>query len=66
MKDLVYRMREGKVLNLNEQQLLYIMHINDHLIKQMEMVDASREMTSDIRDNYISLNSFKMNNIMKF
>lgn len=65
MKDLVYRMREGKVLNLNDQQLLYIMHINDHLIKQMEMVDASREMTSDIRDNYISLNSFKMNNIMK-
>ncbi|KTT84086.1 MULTISPECIES: magnesium/cobalt transporter CorA [Mammaliicoccus] len=65
MKDLVYRMREGKVLHLNEQQFLYITHINDHLMKQMEMVDSSREMTSDIRDNYISLNSFKMNNIMK-
>nr|WP_263314887.1 magnesium/cobalt transporter CorA [Mammaliicoccus sp. Marseille-Q6498] len=65
MKDLVYRMREGKVLHLDEQQLLYITHINDHLMKQVEMVDASREMTSDIRDNYISLNSFKMNNIMK-
>lgn len=65
MRDLVYRMREGKVLHLNEQQFLYITHINDHLIKQMEMVDSSREMTSDIRDNYISLNSFKMNNIMK-
>jgi len=65
MKDLVYRMREGKVLHPNEQQFLYITHINDHLMKQMEMVDSSREMTSDIRDNYISLNSFKMNNIMK-
>ncbi|MCJ0940155.1 magnesium/cobalt transporter CorA [Mammaliicoccus sciuri] len=65
MKDLVYRMREGKVLHLNEQQFLFITHINDHLMKQMEMVDSSREMTSDIRDNYISLNSFKMNNIMK-
>lgn len=65
MRDLVYRMREGKVLHLNEQQFLYITHINDHLMKQMEMVDSSREMTSDIRDNYISLNSFKMNNIMK-
>lgn len=65
MKDLVYRMREGKLLHLNEQQFLYITHINDHLMKQMEMVDSSREMTSDIRDNYISLNSFKMNNIMK-
>ncbi|MBW3109999.1 CorA family divalent cation transporter, partial [Mammaliicoccus sciuri] len=49
MKDLVYRMREGKVLHLNEQQFLYITHINDHLMKQMEMVDSSREMTSDIR-----------------
>ncbi|GGI40815.1 magnesium/cobalt transporter CorA [Mammaliicoccus stepanovicii] len=65
MRDLVYRIREGKVLHLNEQQLFYITHINDHLMKQMEMVDSSREMTSDIRDNYISLNSFKMNNIMK-
>lgn len=65
MRDLVYRMREGTVMQLNEQQLLYITHINDHLMKQMEMVDSSREMTSDIRDNYISLNSFKMNNIMK-
>ncbi len=65
MKDLVYRMREGKVLHLNEQQFLYITHINDHLMKQIKMVNSSREMTSDIRDNYISLNSFKMNNIMK-
>jgi magnesium transporter len=26
---------------------------------------SAREMTSDIRDNYISLNSYRMNNIMK-
>ncbi|GGB00883.1 magnesium/cobalt transporter CorA [Macrococcus hajekii] len=65
MKDLVYRLLEGKIMTLSKKQKIYLHHINDHLIKQAEMIESSREMTADIRDNYISLNSFKMNNIMK-
>lgn len=65
MKELVYRLLEGKLFIISKKQRLYLHHINDHLIKQAEMIESSREMTSDIRDNYISLNSFKMNNIMK-
>ena len=29
------------------------------------MIEASRELTADIRDSYFSLNSHHMNNIMK-
>lgn len=65
MKDLVYRLLEGRILLLSKKQKIFLHHINDHLIKQVEMIESSREMTADIRDNYISLNSFKMNNIMK-
>lgn len=65
MKDLVYRLLEGKILALSKKQTIFLNHIYDHLLKQSEMIDSSKEMTSDIRDNYISLNSFKMNNIMK-
>lgn len=65
MRDLVYRLLEGRVLSLSKKQKIFLHHINDHLIKQVEMIESSREMTADIRDNYISLNSFRMNNIMK-
>ncbi|KAA1042387.1 magnesium/cobalt transporter CorA [Macrococcus equipercicus] len=65
MKDLVYRLLEGRIMELSKKQKIFLHHINDHLVKQAEMIDSSREMTADIRDNYISLNSFKMNNIMK-
>ncbi len=65
MKDLVYRLIEGRIMPLTKKQKIFMHHINDHLVKQAEMIESSREMTADIRDNYISLNSFKMNNIMK-
>ncbi|TDM03611.1 magnesium/cobalt transporter CorA [Macrococcus carouselicus] len=65
MKELVYRLLEGRVMTLSKKQKIFLHHINDHLVKQVEMIESSREMTADIRDNYISLNSFKMNNIMK-
>ncbi|WJP98242.1 magnesium/cobalt transporter CorA [Macrococcus bovicus] len=65
MRDLVYRLLEGRIMSLSKKQKIFLHHINDHLIKQVEMIESSREMTADIRDNYISLNSFKMNNIMK-
>ncbi|TDM14618.1 magnesium/cobalt transporter CorA [Macrococcus bovicus] len=65
MRDLVYRLLEGRIMALSKKQKIFLHHINDHLIKQVEMIESSREMTADIRDNYISLNSFKMNNIMK-
>lgn len=65
MRDLVYRLLEGRIMPLSKKQKIFLHHINDHLIKQVEMIESSREMTADIRDNYISLNSFKMNNIMK-
>lgn len=65
MRELVYRLLEGRVLSLTKKQKIFLHHINDHLIKQVEMIESSREMTSDIRDNYISINSLRMNNIMK-
>ncbi|MED2972127.1 magnesium/cobalt transporter CorA [Fictibacillus sp. B-59209] len=65
MRDLMYRILESKRFMISEHKKAYFHDIYDHLIKLSEMIDSNREMTSDIRDNYISLNSYKMNNIMK-
>lgn len=65
MRDLLYRM-------LNSHHLLgvidrkeYFSDIYDHLLKLSEMVVSNREVTADIRDNYLSLNSHQTNNVMK-
>ncbi|MNP66430.1 Magnesium transport protein CorA [compost metagenome] len=44
---------------------MYFADIYDHLIKLTDMIEADREMTADLRDSYISLNSNRMNTIMK-
>ncbi|MFS0782757.1 magnesium/cobalt transporter CorA [Bacillus sp. 1P06AnD] len=65
MRDLIYRILESKRFIIQEQKRAYFKDIYDHLLKLSEMIESNRELSSDIRDNYISLNSFRMNNIMK-
>lgn len=65
MRDLIYRILESKRFIIQEQKRAYFQDIYDHLLKLSEMIESNRQLTADIRDNYISLNSFRMNNIMK-
>ena len=43
----------------------YFSDIYDHLLKLSEMVVSNREVTADIRDSYLSMNSHQTNNVMK-
>jgi magnesium transporter len=65
MRELLYRMLESKRVGLDAEERSYFHDIYDHLLRLSDMMTSAREMTSDIRDNYISLNSYRMNNIMK-
>lgn len=67
MRDLLYRMLNSHHLNLNriEERKEYFSNIHDHLLKLSEMVMSNREVTADIRDSYISMNSHQTNNVMK-
>ncbi|KGR91742.1 metal transporter [Ureibacillus massiliensis 4400831 = CIP 108448 = CCUG 49529] len=67
MRDLLYRMLNSHHLNLNriEERKEYFNDIYDHLLKLSEMVMTNREVTADIRDSYLSLNSHQTNNVMK-
>lgn len=65
MRQLMYRVTESNRLAIPTKKMVYFQDIHDHLIKLSDIVDSSTEMTSEIRDNYISINSFRMNSIMK-
>lgn len=65
MRDLVYRMINSQRLGEQLSNREYFADIHDHLLKLTEMVEANRELTTDIRDSYLSLNSHETNRVMK-
>jgi magnesium transporter len=64
LRDLIFRITQSNHLSGSDEERRYYMDVYDYLIKLSAMIDSSREMTSDIRDNHISLNSNRMNRIM--
>lgn len=65
MRDLVYRIINSQRLTETKIKVEYFSHIHDHLLKLAELIEANRELTMDIRDSYISLNSHQTNRVMK-
>ncbi|EHQ89191.1 magnesium/cobalt transporter CorA [Desulfosporosinus youngiae] len=64
MRDLLYRILNSERLPDFKEHKLYFSDIYDHLLKLSDMVESSREMTSDMRDSYLSVNSNRMNKHM--
>ncbi|WP_054943762.1 magnesium/cobalt transporter CorA [Paenibacillus ihuae] len=65
MRDLLYRIVNSQHVQSNGEERIYFGDIYDHLLKLTDMIEVDREMTADLRDSYISLNSNRMNSIMK-
>ncbi|UOQ49330.1 magnesium/cobalt transporter CorA [Gracilibacillus caseinilyticus] len=65
MRDLLYRMLNSQHLDGIRGKREYYSDIYDHLLKLSEMVMSNREITVDIRDSYMSMNSLQTNNVMK-
>ncbi|KPU45843.1 magnesium transport protein CorA [Oxobacter pfennigii] len=64
MKELLYRVLNSGRLEGFKDNKRYFNDIYDHLLRLSDIVESNREVTSDVRDNYISINSHKMNKIM--
>ncbi|MFQ3546048.1 magnesium/cobalt transporter CorA [Halobacillus rhizosphaerae] len=65
MRDLLYRVLNTHHLDGVRDRREYFADIHDHLIKVAEMIASNREMTQDIRDSYLSLNSHQTNRTMQ-
>ncbi|MFZ5985887.1 MAG: magnesium/cobalt transporter CorA [Bacillota bacterium] len=64
MRDLIYRIINSGHMEGFRENKLYFTDIYDHLLKLSEMIESSREMTSDMRDSYLAIISNRMNKIM--
>ncbi|MBD8067446.1 magnesium/cobalt transporter CorA [Bacillus sp. PS06] len=66
MRDLLYRMLNSNHLIGIRNRKEYFGDIYDHLLKLSEMISSNREITSDIRDSYLSINAHQTNKVMQF
>ncbi|WP_010094363.1 magnesium/cobalt transporter CorA [Ornithinibacillus scapharcae] len=64
IRDLLYRILNTHHLSIQGHRE-YFADIYDHLLKLSEMVDSNRDITNDIRDNFISLNSYQQNKVIQ-
>jgi magnesium transporter len=64
LRELIIRITQSDQLTGSKEEQRYYMDVYDLLARLSGMIDSNREMTSDIRDNYLSLNSHRMNSIM--
>jgi len=65
MSDLLYELLNNHKIDGIRDHLEYYSDIYDHLLKLSDIIETNRDITSDLRDSYISINSNRMNNIMK-
>ena len=64
MRDLMYRVLHSSRFDLQPKEHTYFSDISDHLVKLTEIVESNRELTADLRDSYMAMNSNRMNRIM--
>jgi magnesium transporter len=65
MRDLLYRIINSERLAAQKDSLVYFTDIYDHLLRLSDMIESNREITADMRESYMSINSNRMNKIMK-
>ena len=65
MRDLTYRILNSQRFSEMQNKDVFFSDIYNHLLKLTEMIEENRELTTDIRDSYISLNSHQTNRVMK-
>ncbi|MDO4814544.1 MAG: magnesium/cobalt transporter CorA [Gemella sp.] len=64
MRELIHRFLVSRRVEMTENDRKYFHDIYDELVQQTEIIEANRELASDIRENYMTYNSFKTNSIM--
>ncbi|WP_414053067.1 magnesium/cobalt transporter CorA [Macrococcus animalis] len=65
MSELVDEIERNEYLIETEHDHHYVHHIQDHMIKQKNIINNAQELTDEIRSNYESYNNYRMNRVMQ-
>jgi magnesium transporter len=64
-REVLVRLARGEFELVDEREGVYYRNVYDHLVRFTELIESSREMTSDLMQSYLAAISNKLNEIMK-
>lgn len=64
-REVLSRLHRGEFKMIDEREKVYYRNVYDHLLRFTELIEASREMVSDLMQTLLASQANKLNNIMK-
>jgi magnesium transporter len=64
-REVLVRLARGEFALVDERETVYYRNVYDHLVRFTELIESSREMTSDLMQSYLASTSNHLNQIMK-
>jgi magnesium transporter len=64
-REILVRLSRGEFGFIEEREAVYYRNVYDHLVRFAELIEASREMASDLMQSYLASVSNRLNEIMK-
>lgn len=64
-REVLVRLTRGEFALIDVREMAYYRNVYDHLVRYSELIEASREMVSDLMQTHLAAVSNKLNEIMK-
>lgn len=64
-REILVRLARGEFDLVETRETAYYRNVYDHLVRFTELIESSRELTTDLMQSYLAATSNKMNEIMK-
>lgn len=64
-REVLSRLHRGEFLIIDEREKVYYRNVYDHLLRFTELIEASREMISDLMQTLLASQANRLNGIMK-
>ena len=64
-REVLARLIRGEFEVVGEREIAYYRNVYDHLVRYTELIEAAREMVSDLGETHLAAVSNRLNEIMK-
>ncbi len=65
-REVLARLMRGEFELVEEREIAYYRNVFDHLVRYTELIEAAREMVSDLMQTHLAAASNRLNRVMKF
>ena len=64
-REVLARLIRGEFALVDDREVVYYRNVYDHLVRYTELIEAAREMVSDLTETHLSAVSARLNQVMK-